>query len=646
MMILLVKPGLSALIVLIILSLSLPNMHTVSSSHAASSTPAQPVPGAALVAVNPSRIADLTMVSGHIVFEINVTAAPSINGFGVVLSYNTTVLKAIAPLDYSSTVLNTAGTPIVVRNCVDGFGPSCFSQDTPGIISLALILTATATLAPTSGTLFKVTLNIVGKGLSEIHMLSAVLTSGVNPDIVPSDTSDGYFTNIDCPEGSGRLCMPPITDFTIVPPGPYAGVTATFNASASLSTNPQGIIKKYSWQWGDGGPPTITTNPVVQHLFTIAKIYTVTLIATDSFGISASKSSRVSVPFQPPPPPNPDFALVARPDDLFTFPGGPLNSTITGLSINGFAGQVSFSTSVSPLTGLTMSLSPPSLSLSPNKNANASLQVVASRMGLFVVNVTGASGTFVHSVAVTVHVGSAFAVLPSPTFLQVFTCSSKVSTIFLLGPGSFAETIQLSSLVSPPVSNGPAASLNPTSVILNSSGFATSTLVVSADASTAPGYYLVAVTGTGGASTASEHVLVQVVARTCPPLFSELHWRHRLSITRDGGVQTFTVGLLNPNTNVTLYARVQISIIGDTGIRTLSVSSVVFQLLPGQTLSDARLAVVFNSGDIGHSFTFTGTIQWGSTPADLSAVSTQLRDMGTEDFDESKQAAGVFTVKP
>ena len=87
------------MIVLIILSLSLPNMHTVSSSHAASSTPAQPVPGAALVAVNPSRIADLTMVSGHIVFEINVTAAPSINGFGVVLSYNTTVLKAIAPLD-------------------------------------------------------------------------------------------------------------------------------------------------------------------------------------------------------------------------------------------------------------------------------------------------------------------------------------------------------------------------------------------------------------------------------------------------------------------------------------------------------------------------------------------------------------------
>jgi len=584
------------------------------------------------------------MTSGNVVFEIAVTGAPFINGFAVVLSYNIAVLNATTPLDYSSNVLNAAGTPVVVRNCVNGRGPFCVQdQDGLGTVSLGLVLQGTATVAPTSGTLFKVTLDIIGKGLSEIHIVSATLTNGLSQSAVPSDTSDGYFTNLDCPIGSGRLCTPPTADFTFSPQAGSAGIPVAFNSSASRSTNPQGVIKNYSWRWGDpfSVSPTNTTSPLVQHLFTIPNNYTVTLTATDNFGVSASKTSMVQVV---PLPPLADFTILGGGTELDTNPGVPVSSTITLLSISGFAGQVSLSTAVYPASGLTLSLSPLSLSLSANKNANASLQVVAGGPGNFQLFITGTSGNVVHSIILIVQVISDIRVLISTVSLKVFPGSSAAATVTVVGRGGpgFAEIVQLSSHISPPLSNGPTASLSPTSVILKSSGSNTSIVTVSTNANTAPGNYVLTVTGTRGLSSSSNYVSIEVLP--APPLFAQLQWRERVPVTDNGGVQTFVVGVVNPNVAVTFYARIQVSIISDTGTRILFVSSVVLQLLPGQTLSDIPLTVALNSGDVGHSFTFTSIIHWGKTPTDLSATSTQVSDIGMEDLNGSNQAAGAFTV--
>ena len=298
-----------ACIILVLLSLALlgnPNL-----SHFLPGTPRVHATPNAKIAINPPSLSLLGQTSGQVAFTVNLTGAPAINGFTVVLTYNTTVLKPVpasstdSHLDFANNVLCPANdcTPTQVRNCVAGQGPICKGDDTDGIIALGLVLLSTITTAPTSGKLFTVTFNILRSGFSEVHILSATLTNGDLSQVsIPSDTFDGYFTNIDCPSGLGRPCTPPIVDFTASPtPADLAitgglllqGKTLIFNASAR-STNPGASILTYRWIWGDGTLPQHGPNSTITHVYAVDKNYTVSLTATDTssntLSVSASRT--------------------------------------------------------------------------------------------------------------------------------------------------------------------------------------------------------------------------------------------------------------------------------------------------------------------------------------------------------------------
>jgi PKD repeat protein len=74
----------------------------------------------------------------------------------------------------------------------------------------------------------------------------------------------------------------PIADFWWTPYYPQRGETVTFDASAS--TPDGGTIISYAWNFGDGTPIVVETDPITTHVYASVGNYPVTLNVTDSEG--------------------------------------------------------------------------------------------------------------------------------------------------------------------------------------------------------------------------------------------------------------------------------------------------------------------------------------------------------------------------
>jgi PKD repeat protein len=101
---------------------------------------------------------------------------------------------------------------------------------------------------------------------------------------------------------------PPNASFTHSPPNPLVGAWVQFDASAS--SDPDGLITSYSWNFGDG---TTGNGAVIWHRFNAGGSYPVTLTVTDNDAASDTSTQVVQVgPTNSPPvagfvyyPPNP-----------------------------------------------------------------------------------------------------------------------------------------------------------------------------------------------------------------------------------------------------------------------------------------------------------------------------------------------------
>ncbi|MEM2293150.1 MAG: PKD domain-containing protein [Nitrososphaerota archaeon] len=85
----------------------------------------------------------------------------------------------------------------------------------------------------------------------------------------------------------------PIPRFTFSPVIPSAGQEILFDASQS--SDPDGKIVSYRWNFGDGTPILTTTEKKVVHIFTLPRTYNVTLTVIDSDGLTASAWNLVEV---------------------------------------------------------------------------------------------------------------------------------------------------------------------------------------------------------------------------------------------------------------------------------------------------------------------------------------------------------------
>jgi parallel beta-helix repeat protein len=84
--------------------------------------------------------------------------------------------------------------------------------------------------------------------------------------------------------------QPPIASFTYYPENPVVNQTITFNASSS--TDHDGTVENYEWDFGDGEK---AEGEIVTHSYSSAKNYTVKLTVTDNEGATNSTAEIINI---------------------------------------------------------------------------------------------------------------------------------------------------------------------------------------------------------------------------------------------------------------------------------------------------------------------------------------------------------------
>jgi hypothetical protein len=207
-----------------------------------------------------------------------------------------------------------------------------------------------------------------------------------------------------------------------------------------------------------------------------------------------------------------DFGLSSSPSALSIVQGSSGKSIIALVSLNGFTGTVSLSSTVSP-AGPTVTLNPTIVSLGAGGSASSTLTIgttSATPVGSYMVTVTGTFGSVSHSAVVSVTVNSPssqgdFAISVNPSSLTVSRSSSGTSAITLTSVNGFSGSVSLSAQAS-----GPHIHLNtsPNSLTLTSGGSAIATLTISLNHKATPGSYAVTVTATSGSITHSAIIIL------------------------------------------------------------------------------------------------------------------------------------------
>jgi PKD repeat protein len=77
------------------------------------------------------------------------------------------------------------------------------------------------------------------------------------------------------------------------PPSELTGLDVTFDASAS--TDPDGSVVLYAFDFGDDAPVVTQSTPMVVHAYAAAGTYTVSLVVTDDVGLTASTTRRITI---------------------------------------------------------------------------------------------------------------------------------------------------------------------------------------------------------------------------------------------------------------------------------------------------------------------------------------------------------------
>jgi len=197
-------------------------------------------------------VTDLYAWNVHITFDNNtlnalsIARGPFLEAAGVT---NWQMWEVFHPGEPYGVIDNTEGYVIVGDTLMPPFPPSGATGD---------------------GVLLTITFNITAEGVSPIHFeeskLTTVTPSGSLP--IPHEAIDGLFDN--------RVSQQaPIADID-APSSGIEGMSVTFT---SLSYDPDGWLISEEWGFGDGESADGT---VVDHTYTLAGTYTVTLTVTDN----------------------------------------------------------------------------------------------------------------------------------------------------------------------------------------------------------------------------------------------------------------------------------------------------------------------------------------------------------------------------
>jgi len=205
-----------------------------------------------------------------------------------------------------------------------------------------------------------------------------------------------------------------------------------------------------------------------------------------------------------------------------------------------------------------------------------------------------------------------FSISLSPSSGSVAQGSTTTSTVTVSLISGTSQTVSLSATVSPLVTNGPTASLNPPS----GNPTFSSTLTISTSTSTPTGTYTITVTGTGGSVSHSGTYTLTVTAPP-PGDFSISASPTSLTIHRTAsGSVTITVTSLNGFTGTVSLSATPVAGVTETFNPTSvnvpangsASATLTFQGSSGDSRGTFTVTVTGTSGSLSHSTTVTLTI--------------------------------------
>lgn len=497
--------------------------HTAVLSYIAVGPPPSPPSVVGIWPGNQSSTSPNLAPGNQVKFSVNLTNAPPIHAYTIQFEYNPKVLS-VAPngIDPTGGLLGSAMTTLV--ECVDGniiIGSTCTTLDDPGVITLSESIVGSGNSTSSSGVLFTVAFSILQRGVSQIHLLNAVVVGGAplgfSGSLVNVTLADSYFSDMTC---GSRLCQPPVISFTTTPAPPILAFSAIqFDASASSSPNQGAGISAYTWFWNEAGsnsPNFDTTKlPIIQHTFVLEnRPHFITLSANDTDGVVGYATVKAQVVANPS-----TFDLVGCPP--LNIPSGS-RATCDIAVISHASTSIDVSLSVSGTPDSVLASITPAVSVAPSSTVTAILSVsnLGNLSGTFILTISGSFSSTSHSIGVSIDLIPP--VLPPDFLLNIFPTnltipagSSGVSGLYATGLRGFAGTVTLTWNVSPSPSNAPTASFIPPVLVIdpNQPYPANSIVTVSTLLATPPGNYVLTVIGTGGQLS---H-LVKIFIRVAPP---------------------------------------------------------------------------------------------------------------------------------
>ncbi len=304
----------------------------------------------------------------------------------------------------------------------------------------------------------------------------------------------------------------------------------------------------------------------------------------------------------------PDFTLSASPSSLTIQAGSSASTVLTLASLSGFVGPVQVLPTVSaPGVSFTPSIATASLSSGGTASVTVTVAVaVTTSPGTYTITFDGnaTAGPHFTTMVLTVLPAPDFTLTAGTSGLIIASGASATSTFSVLSVNGFTGPVALSE-------NGPSgftAGFSPNPVL---GGTGTSILTVSVASTVVAGNYTVTVTGTGGLFIHAVSFPVTVSASSRVTLAqTQVSWPHRVSLSKSGGVETFT--MLLKNTGKT-PAYIQIVAAGNSTSSGLffTLKSPVTLLAPGTSIS-LTLSQPLTSASIGLKYSFAVNLLYGS----------------------------------
>lgn len=306
----------------------------------------------------------------------------------------------------------------------------------------------------------------------------------------------------------------------------------------------------------------------------------------------------------------PDFTLAVSPSSQSVVQGSSVAYSAVITALNSYTGTINFSVAGLP-AGATLTPPPPAVT---NSGSSAITILtnngVTTPVGTYPLTISASDGVLVHTASVTLIVTAPadFTISATPASQTVTAGVNAGYQVNIGSVGGFNGLTNLSVSVSPVVTDGPVASLNPTSI----TGSGLSALTATTVSTTPAGTYTFTITGTSGALVHTATVTLVVNAQNTGDF--SISSTNNITVKRgqSGSLQvtvTAQAGFAGTvNLSVSGLPSLVTGVFAPTSINTQGTSTLTLTVNNQQKQGTFPLVITGTSGALNHSVTVNLTV--------------------------------------